>query len=235
MQFESVVANDLEKLGYTIFYRNFKIMYNRCYLSEFDIICYDFIVEVKSGKDSQTRGLNMMQSHGILPKQFKYYIYCPVLADSEIDCLNTYLARGNIMYINDLKIIQKYHKPMRDVIIESESAFCNFLNLPMSTIEKFGKVYLSSFNYAKTYSRVKFERDRYSYTDKMLWSEKIDYLFNNHMLCLTKDPPANVPIMMKTRGIKNKITLKKLERFTIPICYSVNFMEKDTDMIDIYL
>jgi hypothetical protein len=234
MEFEKVVANELEKLGYPVFYRNFKIMYNRCYLSEFDIISYDFIVEVKSGKDSQTKGLNLMHSHNILPKQFKYYIYCHILSDEEIHCLNTHLARGNILYINSLSTIQKFHNPMRDIHISSESAFCNFLNLPMSSIKKFNKVYMSSHIYVKTYTRAKFERDRYSFTDNMTWSQKIDYLFNGQILSLKKDPPPNVPNMIIKKSIRNKVILKRLEHFTIPIFYTVNFMQKDKDMVDIY-
>jgi hypothetical protein len=68
----------------------------------------------------------------------------------------------------------------------------------------------------------------------MTWSQKIDYLFNGQILSLKKDPPPNVPNMIIKKSIRNKVILKRLEHFTIPIFYTVNFMQKDKDMVDIY-
>ena len=154
MEFEAVVADQLRVLGYPIFYRNFRIFLNRNSLSEFDIVSYGFIVEVKSGRDYGTKGLNFMYSYGILPIEFKYYIYCPMMNDDEILCLNDRLARGPILYINSYRPILVNHPPMRDCVITNESILANFLNLEMKIINRFGKLYMDRDFFNVMYHRV---------------------------------------------------------------------------------
>lgn len=234
MEFEAVVAQQLRDLGYPVFYRNYKILYQRSAISEFDIVSYGFIVEVKSGRDYGTRGLDFMHSYGILPKEFKYYIYCPVLNDQEIACLNENLARGPISYINSYSPIIENHTPNRDCVITEETILANFLNLRMCDINSFGTLYITPKIYDQMVYRVHHERDRYSYTDNLKWSEKLAYLMKNKRICLDKAPP-HIPLMIKAYKNMNVARLKRYERFTIPQVYYINMMPKDKDMVDIHL
>jgi hypothetical protein len=234
MEFEGVVANQLKALGYPIFYRNFRIFLNRNALSEFDIVSHGFIVEVKSGRDYGTKGLNFMYTHKVLPIEFKYYIYCPMLDDSEISCLNENMPRKNVLYINSYGPIIRNHKPMRDCVITNDSILANFLNLEMSVINTFGTLYMKREIFDKMYYRVYHWRDRLSYTDNMKWSDKIEYLVRLGRISFD-EPPANVPLMVKGYFNINTIRLKRLEQFTIDQVYYINTIPKDKKMVDIHL
>lgn len=229
-----MVAKQLETLGYPIFYRNFKVFYNRYHLSEFDIVSDGFIVEVKSGRDYKTKGLSFMYSYGLLPSEFKYYIYCPVLSDEEIAALNHCFPRQHILYINSYQKIIENHMPCRDVHITSECIFANFLNLTMEHINKFGTLFIKPADYFKMVHRVTYERDRYSYKDNMKWSEKITYLMKCGRIVLTDTPPPHVRPMIKAIKPYFSKKLTVLEQFSIPLIYYINIMKKDHTMTDIY-
>lgn len=236
MEFEGVVASQLATLGYPIFYRNFEIFYNRTQLSEFDIVSDGFIVEVKSGRDYKTKGLNFMYIQGMLPVGYKYYIYCPMLSDDEIGCLNEYFERGPILYINSYAKIIENHRPCRDCVLVSESLFANFLNLPMAVINTFGKLYIKKADFDKMVHRVHNERDRYSFNDNMRWSDKIDYLLRVDRLIVTSSPPPpHIPLMVREERTNRSIKLLRLEPFPIRRVYYINLMPKDTSMVDICL
>lgn len=234
MEFEETVARQLQDLGFPIFYRNLRILYDRSDLSEFDIISYDFIIEVKSGRECTTKGLNFMNLYGLLPNDYKYYIYCHVLSNEEIACLNENCSRKNILYINSFAEIIKNHTPVRHCAIETESVFGNFLNLPIQTINQFDKLYVSKYIYNKTYFRVHNIRDRYSVKDNLKWSDKLEFLMKQNRIILMENAPMHIPRMEKLYQSSIKIHLKKLEQFSIPRIYYISLFKKDDSMIDIY-
>ena len=237
MEFESVVAAQLQALGYPIFYRNFNVYLNRSNIAEFDIISDGFIVEVKSGKHYKTRGLHFMNSHRMLPQGFAYYIYCAVLSDEEIACLNAYYATENIIYINSFAPIISKHVPRRAVSLVSESVLANFLNLPMHTINLFTALYIKQSDLDKMKWRLREERDRYSFADNVKWSDKIRLLEAQgrlHTLGPGSDFPFGVPHMIKHPKPPIYVRLRTLEPFVIRKEYYVNAMPKDPTMMDIY-
>ena len=176
-----------------------------------------------------------MHSQRMLPTGFVYYIYCPILSDDEIACLNTNYARGPITYINSYATIIKNHVPCRDCVLANESVFANFLNLPLAVINTFGKLYIKKADYDKMYWRVHHERDRYSFRDGVKWSDKIDHLVRAGRLIVTSSPPPTVPLMIRDERPSRSIHLSRLETFPIRRVYYINIMPKDTEMVDIYL
>lgn len=235
MEFESVVAAQLQALGYPIFYRNFHVYLNYTNISEFDIISDGFIVEVKSGRHYKTRGLNFMHSHGMLPVGFRYYIYCPALDNEEIACLNASYAQKDLLYINSFTPIISNHKPSHSAALVSESVLANFLNLPMKTINLFDALYIKQADLDKMKWRVHAERDRFSFTDNVKWSDKIRLLEAQGRLIGCAELPASVPSMIKHSKPPTYARVRSLEPFVIKKEYYVNAMPKDRSMIDIYL
>lgn len=235
MEFENIVAQQLKTLGYPIFYRNYKILYKNTSLTEFDIVSNGFIVEVKSGKTTQTRGLHVLKSFNILPEPFRYYIYCPILDDDEIACLNEYRGCDKVLYINNYNIILQNHAPRRDCVFQTESAFANFLNMPLKVINEFDTLYIRPFEYSVMQWRIKYYRDRYSYKDNMTWSDKIDYLMRVKRLVVTQILPQDVAPFMKHKNPSKTLLLNNLHSFPLPLYYDSHQFEKDTQMVDVYL
>jgi hypothetical protein len=234
MEFEDVVANQLIGLGYPIFYRNLKVYYHRRNLAEFDIVSDGFIVEVKSGRSHRTRGLNLMRSCNMLPKDYIYYIYCPMLSDEEIACLNTGFATPTMCYINSYSPIIAAHRPQREAVLANESVLANLLNMPWSAITRFTKLYVHPKDYARIWTRVEKFRDRYSYADNMKWSDKLTLLVKQGRMEISSSPPVNVPPMIRTTYPLLSVWLQALAPFSIPRIYYVNLMPKDRSMVDLY-
>jgi hypothetical protein len=235
MEFEEVVAQQLKTLGYPIFYRNYKIMYHRTDLTEFDIVSNGFVVEVKSGKSTQARGLHALKSFNILPEPFRYYIYCPALDDDEIACLNEYRGCDQIMYINSYKLILQNHPPRRDCVFPSEGAFATFLNMPLRVINEFNTLYIRPLDYNIIMWRIQRYRDRYSYTDNMSWSDKIYYLLKVKRLVVTQTLPQDIAPYFKHKNPSKTLMLNQLQRFPLPLYYDAHKFEKDKQMTDLYL
>ena len=67
MEFENQVADELTKKGYYIFYKNVEIKDRHNRFIEFDIVCSEFILEIKSGKSLKAKGIYNLMYQNILP------------------------------------------------------------------------------------------------------------------------------------------------------------------------
>ncbi len=239
MELEQEVATALELLGYTIFYRNLNIIYNRSELSEFDIVCSKFIVEVKSGLPHKMNGFRSMVSHRILPKEFKYFIYCKSLPDDMLKHLTEEYDKPNIQFINTLQpIVEQFPPEPKTCWIESQSLFDRFLNLPMETITQFKTIYLSKETFLITYDSLLRYRDAYSISQEgVWWSDKARQLFLTNILQFSESCPNGV-LSLKSglNSIRNqKIKLRKLEMFHIPIVHNISALKRHYDIKQVYI
>lgn len=239
MELEQEVATALELLGYTVFYRNLNIIYNRSELSEFDIVCSKFIVEVKSGVPPyKMNGFRTMLSHRILPKEFKYFVYCKSVSDDELKHLTKEYDHPSVQFINTLQpIVEQFPPEPKECWIDSQGMFSRFLNLPMATINQFKTIYMTREIFLISYNSVLTNRDSYSKSDNIRWSEKAARLFTTGVIQFCDECPNHV-LMLKKGNNSNtqmKIKLAKLERFTIPLIHNISMLNRCQDIEDIYI
>jgi hypothetical protein len=241
MEFEEKVAKALKEMGFPIFYRDVTISYNKRFiLGEFDIVSRDFIVEVKSGRDITTRGMDLMFSQNILPRGFAFYIYCPRFDDNEIDQLNDEFHRQGILYINDLVIIQQRHIPQYECSISSASIFMRLLRTPLSDIMYFQRLYMTKHTFIRVYRNVSYMRNPYSTRENIMWSEKIMTLIAANRIAIVEnlpDPLLVSPLMGGHRSFHTRrLTVWTAESpIVLPLFHSLNTMKRLEDIVDINL
>jgi hypothetical protein len=155
MELEKQVADELSKNGYYIFYKNLRIIKNKYdEIAELDIVCSEFILEIKSGKYIDSKGIYGLMSHNILPNNFIYYFYCPLYSDSEIIELNNSFTNKHykLIYINKLETVYNNHKPNINILVEDEKHLTRILGLTDSNINYINKLYMTFDTYSKTKS-----------------------------------------------------------------------------------
>jgi hypothetical protein len=235
MEFEQEVADELFLKGYQILYRNLSIVVNKNTIGEFDIICRDFIVEVKSGKDIHSCGLYFMQNHNILPKGFIYYIYCPAIDCETIKMLNNDYSNNVFVYTNTLNTIYERHVPIIECNIDSQSNLCKVLNLKLESLKKINKLYIKYEDYNKVFISLHYVRDTISHKEKIKWSDKLDYLIDSGILTFCEGFDMNIPFI---RGFFNHNRMYYMSGLEIPILdlnFSLNCFEVSSRSYDIYL
>lgn len=236
MEFEQEVADELFARGYQILYRNLSISVNKAIIGEFDIICRDFILEVKSGKDIYSGGLYFMHGHNMLPKGFSYYIYCMAIDSETIEMLNKEYSNNNtFIYTNTLQTIYENHIPSIEGVIDGQSNMCKILNLDMDSLRKFNKLYINYEEYNKVFISLNYVRDTYSPVEKIKWSEKLDFLVDSGILVFSEDFEPSLPII-KGFFYHNKLfSLNTFESPKLELHYSLISFKTSTKQIDIYL
>lgn len=235
MEFEQEVADELFARGYQILYRNLSISVNRNIIGEFDIICRDFIVEVKSGKDITTCGLYFMHGHNILPKGFKYYIYCPIIDSDTVKMFNDDYSNNIFIYTNTLQTIYDNHIPNIECIIDGQSNFCKILNLSVESLKKFNRLYITYEEYTKTFISLHYVRDTVSPTEKIKWSDKLNFLVDSGILVFCDDFDENIPVAKGFFNHNRLYNMSKLETPKLEFNYSLNYLKTSPDQYDIYL
>jgi hypothetical protein len=237
MEFEEKVANTLRGLGYPIFYRDVTITYTKKFvMGEFDIVSRDFIVEVKSGRDITTRGIDLMYSQGLLPVGFAVYIFCPRFSDTEIAELNQDLYRPNITFINDLAVIRKHHEPVNECTVASASLFMRLLRTPLADILRFQKIYMTTHTFIRVYRNVSYMRDLYSKSEGITWSEKIMTLIAGNRIEIVNALPATVPPLMgchRSSYTRRFCVWDNSKPITLPICHNINKMTRLNDVVEV--
>jgi hypothetical protein len=237
MEFEEKVASKLRDMGYPIFYRDVTITYAKNFiLGEFDIVCRDFIVEVKSGRDISTRGIDLMYSQGILPVGFAVYIYCPRFSDTEITELNHDIRRPGITFINDLAIIQANHKPVNECTVASASLFMRLLRTPLTSILQFQKIYMSTYTFIRVYRNVSYMRNLYSKNENIMWTEKIMALIAANRIAIVETLPPSVPPLVGCHmaSYTRRFTIwDKTKPIPLQLCHNINKMTRLTDITEI--
>lgn len=239
MELEQEVTTALELLGYTVFHRNLHILYKGYDYAEFDIVCSNFIVEVKTGLPHKMNGFRSLLSHRILPTGFKYFIYCKSLPDDALKHLTDEYDKPNIQFINTLQpIVEQFPPEPKTCWIESQSLFCRFLNLPMETITQFKTIYMSKETFLVTYDALLHDRDSYSKSQPDIkWSNKVRQLFLTNVLQFSESCPNGV-LELKTGQSSNrnlKIKLHRLEMFHIPIVHNLSALKRHYDIENIYI
>jgi hypothetical protein len=235
MEFEQEVADELFARGYQILYRNLSIAVNKNIIGEFDIICRDFIVEVKSGKDIHSCGLYFMHGHNILPRGFTYYIYCPAIDSETIKIFNNDYSNNTFIYTNTLDTIYDNHIPSIECVIDGQSNFCKILNLSVESLKKFNRLYITYEEYTKTFISLHYIRDTVSAIENIKWSEKLDFLVDSGILVFCDEFDSSIPI---ARGFFNHNRLYNMTALDIPkleLNYSLNYLKTSPEPHDIYL
>jgi hypothetical protein len=237
MEFEEKVANTLRDMGYPIFYRDVTITYTKKFvMGEFDIVSRDFIVEVKSGRDITTRGIDLMSSQGLLPTGFAVYIYCPRFSDAEIAELNHDLYRPNITFINDLAVIRKHHEPVNECTVASASLFMRLLRTPLTDILQFQRIYMTTFTFLRVYRNVSYMRDLYSKREGIMWSEKIMTLIAGNRIEIVNVLPDTVPPLIGCHKLSytRRFCIWDMSKpIALPICHNINKMTRLNDITEI--
>ena len=237
MELENSVAKALQDMGYPIFYRNLHISYRKQFLfGEFDIVGRDFIVEVKSGRDITTRGIDFMYTQGLLPTQFRYYVYCQRFADDEIAHMNEEFGRSNMTYINDLGVIRANHEPICECSVPNPSLFMRLLRTPLSTVLQFQRIYMNKYTFIRVYRNVNYIRNPYSIRESIMWSEKIMRLITEGRICIVDKPPAGVPPLVtgqKATHMRRLIVDSLTEPVTVPLLFNVSSMGRLNDIDDV--
>ena len=235
MEFEKHVADELFAKGYPIIYRNLSVSLNNGLIGEFDIISKDFVVEVKSGKDINTIGLYFMRNHNILPRDFVYYIYCPVIDSETIEMFNKDYSNNIFIYTNTLQTIYDNHKPLIECVIDGQSNMCKVLNLSLESLKKFNRLYIKYEEYNKVFISLHYVRDTYSHIEKIKWSEKLDYLVDSGILVFVEEFDPTIPSI---RGFftHNRVHyLNKLETPKLELSFSLKLLKTSKKTYDIYL
>jgi hypothetical protein len=236
MELENSVTKALQDMGFPIFYRNVNISYMKRFLfGEFDIVSRDFIVEVKSGRDITTRGIDFMYSQNLLPTAFRYYIYCSRYTDDEIAHLNEEFGRPYITYINDLAVIRANHVPVCECSVSGPGIFMRLLRAPLTTILRFHTIYMTKYTFIRVYRNVCYLRNLYSADENIMWSEKIMMLIAEKRIQIvdilpTPDVVAPLVAHFNTRCI---VVKKASEPVQIPLVHSLTSMNCFRDLVEV--
>jgi hypothetical protein len=241
MQLERSVAKTLENKGYYIFYRNLTIsLPNKLLLTEYDIICRDFIIEVKSGSDICVKCNQIKNQIALLPKGFRLYYYCPSISDNLINEYNMNTKNNNnlITYINSLEVIYNIHKPYNECNIFTQRDFTKFLAYSMLDIQKFHKIYVTKETFYYTYLCITCINDHYSTADdiSIQSSQKIKYLVANNILEMVKKLDETKPYFIKD-STHNTICVSdvaNIKPIKIKLCYSIDWKTVKLKPVDLY-
>jgi hypothetical protein len=229
MEFEKEVCATLEKHGYHIFHRNLELIVNGHTYTEFDVVCSDFILEIKSGNYVDLNGLHKLYQEDRIPKGFRIYVYCPVKTTKEITEYNSDYDTTKILYINTLDAILENHKPQRICNIETQSMFDRFLNLRMDTIRYFDKVYVHLDAFLQVVRTIACYRESYSRSDGMRWSDKLVQIVKEGIVEVRPLLDRRIPFLKKTVPVR-KLMLKDLNNFKLDVYYNVHCFNRCRDI-----
>lgn len=224
MEFESQVENELIQLGYPIFYRNLTILCNHDQITEFDIISANFIVEVKSGAHfPKLKGFNLVYRHNLLPENFIYFVYCPMISDEELKGMQEQYAKPSFVFIKNLSDITKYVKPIKNIYITNENMLYKFLKLGYENLLSFNTIYMPIDIYNAVYKKLLSDQSTRK-LKKRLWN--LQTLKANGKLCFS-NPSADYTFRMINNS--NVITSKhisSIDRLSIDLYYNMYNIRK---------
>lgn len=241
MDLERKVAKQLEAKGYNIFYRNLCIsLPNKLLLTEYDIVCKDFIIEVKSGNEISTKCNQIKNQVALLPKGFKLYYYCPY-----IDCKNIiqYNKKSNnsnelVVYTNTLDIIYRNHKPNNECNVKTQREFTKFLAYSIDKLKQFTNVYVTKETFYYTYLCITCINDHYSTEDETIVysSEKIKYLVDNNIIKMVETFDDNIPSFVVDNP-KNTIYVNEIcsiKPINFKLCYYIDWRTVKLRPVDLF-
>lgn len=241
MELEKSVARELERKGYYVFYKNLTVsLPNKLLITEYDIICRDFIIEVKSGNDISVKCNQIKNQLALLPKGFKLYYYCPSMTSIQIREYNkNYKGKINsITYINDLAVIYKNHTPYNECNIKSQRDFTKFLAFSMEKIKMFNKIYVNKETFYYTFLCITCINDHYSTDDSTVIysSEKIKYLIDNNIIEMIEEFDDSKPKFIKdtTRNTIYIDDVSCINPINLKLYYSIDWKIIKLKPVDLY-
>jgi hypothetical protein len=240
MELEKTVARELEAKGYTVFYKNLSIsLPNKLLITEYDIVCRDFIIEVKSGNDICIKCNQIKNQVALLPRGYKLYYYCPAISDLDIKELNMKESdKKLITYINRLDKIYQHHKPNNECNIRTQRDFTKFLANSLHKLSRFNKIYIMKETFYYTYLCVTCINDHYSTDDKdiIYSSKKIKYLVDNNIIQMVDEFDENIPSFVKDTP-RNTIYIDNFTTnspINIKLYYSIDWKNIKLKPVDLY-
>jgi hypothetical protein len=214
MECEKEIVSKLEQLGYHIFYRNMYIYYNKCQVSELDIIGANFIVEVKSTKfeNCETEGFKFFYRHNLLPKNYTYFVYSALSTDEAIKSLNETYAKSSYIFLNNIENIKEYIRPLKNIECTTTMALSNILRIHDNDLEKINKIYVPYDIYNKVHITLIYllENKLYNFMDSRVKLDKLVMLVKTNKLVFTKDGLEYLYPLKKTHTPRRKLYLSKL-------------------------
>lgn len=221
MELENWVAQELTDRGYPIYFRNFEFRNGKIAITEYDIICDNFIIEVKSGNDVGLRS-QIVQQLRFLPKGYKLYYFCKIKTDKEIEELNSSSKYNDVEYINNLDIIYKNHKPKKIFNIDSQRNFTKFLSLSIDELKTIDKIYIDNESFYYSYLSFKYINDYMSTKDNKYTSEKLNYLIENNKIEIEDDFSLNIPFIT-TQTLRRHININETEDINFKQFYTIDW------------
>ncbi len=197
-ELENHIVKVLEDKGYIIYQQNVKIRVDGNEITEFDIIGFDFIIEVKGGtSDPLTLRLTKQRYNhlNLLPNGYKIYYYYHNLPDEEIVKLNEALKSDTA--INSLEPIYRAHKIFNEVTIKTQADFTKFLGMvPFDKIKTINKITIEKFHFYATYYGLNYVNDYLNIDENVKLSEKINWLKDNKRIHLDWYYDPSIPTVV---------------------------------------
>lgn len=224
---EKEVQAELISKGYPICYKNLKIKNGCLNLFEIDIISTDFVIEIKSGRETHSITNQHLSYHKYIPERYVIYYYAPALSDEEIKDLNE--SNGlRIIYTNTLETIYTNHQPCYEIVIPTQNLFSRFLYLDFPTVKKYNKIYIKYEDFFKQYFINKYLSD-YTYNGVSFY-KKINYLLKSGKIRMVNEFKDNIPVLI----IQNKIPGKMaVEEINFNLNYPIYWNDNKNDVIKV--
>ncbi len=225
MELEKKVIKELRSKGYPVFNHNLSTFMvddtgkRLTTICEFDIISHDFIIEVKSGRNIMSNGMQIMKQRDMMPN-YKLYFYCPIKTDKEIDDCNKDNVSENVYYINNLEEVYKNHKPFNHANIRRHKLFSKFLHLTMDCLKTFDKIYTRRLI---VYEQFIFLNHYYNFSgnnSKITWVDKLNYLLHSGKLVLVDKFDDDIPDF-ELKNCNKKIYINDYQELNIIKSYNI--------------
>lgn len=223
MEFETHVENELIKLGYPIFYRNLRILCNDDEITEFDIISTNFIVEVKSGNLGKMKGFNLVYRHSLLPENFIYFVYCPMVSDEELKRFQEQYDKPSFVFIKSLSDITNYVRPIKNINITNETALLKFLKLSYECLQSFNTIYIPKEIYDSVCKKLINDQSTRK-LKKRLWN--LETLKQNNKVSFNNPNSDDTFRMINNSNIITIKNISSIDRLTIDLYYTMYNIRK---------
>jgi hypothetical protein len=233
MELENWVAQELKDRGYPIYFRNFEFRNGKIAITEYDIICHDFIIEVKSGNDIGLR-TQIVQQLKFLPKGYKLYYFCKIKTDEEINDLNEICKYDDVEYINNLDQIYKNHKPIKIFNIDSQRNFTKFLSQSIEELSSIDKIYVDNESFYYSYLSFKYINDYLSIKDNKYTSEKINYLIEMNKIEIVDSFSLSFPFIT-TQTLKRNVNILESNQINFRQFYTLDWKKSYLEIYEFNL
>ncbi len=225
------VLSKLTEYDYTIFSKNMELRYLGYPLAEFDIVCMNFILDIKTTtfNNSSNRTINLLQTHNLVPEGYKYVVYSPLSTDDEVKQLKEIYTNPSILFITTLETIKEIIPPIKNIECTTTRDLANLMMVTDDEMEKINKIYVPYDIYKRHYDTITRLRDIPGFNVNLLTTKvnTIDRLIKENKLVFDKSDLEYVyPFRSGTNT--SKLYLSNLDKITLnPAYYKCNFKKND--------